>query len=649
MINQVLDAVPCADLAAYRASGGGLAVATASELGGDATIRLLEDAGLRGRGGAGFPTGIKWRTVADARGSTATPVVVNAAEGEPGTFKDRTLLRRNPYKVLEGALVAAVALGSDEVIVATKAAFAYEIRRLRQAIDELTQDPLVPGITVRIALGPEAYLFGEETALLEVVEGRQPFPRIAPPYRRGLDPNEAEPNRNASRLHLAVEGGSDEPPALVDNVETFANVPGIMANGSDWYRQMGTDRSPGTVLCTVTGHTDFHGVGEFPMGTPLAEVLAQLGGGPLPGHRWIAAISGVANSVLAAEQFDTPVSYEAMTAAGSGLGAAGFLVFDDRVDPLSIAHGISRFLAVESCGQCEPCKTDGLTIARILDGSEHTPISPQDVEVLRRRLDTVVVGARCFLASQQQQTVTSLLALLPDDRAARLSPAASPGDPVVIAPLVDIVAGRAVIDAEHARKQPDWSYGPEDSGATPAARYANTPVSVHPRHTDLATGTNAPSTGAVDAEPLDQLRVAHRGLHQTMAQLEHDTDPSASRDHLVELLRQLQDHEDVTTRIVYPAIERAVPGDGDDAAWVSEHSTHLAVRQIERLRGSSTPPSQEDLVALHSAIDEHCAHGEHVVIPLLRSHLDDADVERLAQAIADASITSSRARRSAPA
>ncbi len=649
MIHQVLDEVPCPDLAAYRATGGGDAVAAAQRLGGDATIRLLEESGLRGRGGAGFPTGIKWRTVADAGASTATPVVVNAAEGEPGTFKDRTLIRRNPYKLLEGALVAALALGSTEVIVATKAAFAYEIGRLRHAISELDDDPFVAGITIRIALGPEAYLFGEETALLEVIEGRQPFPRIAPPYRRGLDPNEADPNRNASRLHLAVEGGSDEPPALVDNVETFANIPGILANGADWYRRVGTDESPGTILCTVTGHTRNHGVAEFPMGTPLAQVLDELGGGPLPGHRFLAAISGVANAALTAEQFSTPLSYEAMSAAGSGLGAGGFIVFDDRVDPLSIAHAVSRFLAVESCGQCEPCKTDGLTISALLDGSEHTPMSPQGAETLRRRLETVTVGARCSLATQQQQTVTSLLAMLPADRAERLSPASSPGGPVTIAPLVDIVAGRAVLDVEHLRKQPDWSYAAEDSGTTPAARYANTAVSVRPRHTDLATGSDSPQREAVDPDPLDQLRAAHRRLDRAMVQVERDTDADAAREHLVELLHELQDHEDVTTRIVYPSIERAVPGSGDDAAWVGEHSTHHAEVQIERLLASGTLPSQSDLDALHRAIDEHCAQGEHVVIPLLRSHLDDADIERLAQAIADASITGVGARRTAPA
>jgi NADH:ubiquinone oxidoreductase subunit F (NADH-binding) len=476
MIHRVLDPSPCRSLADHRAAGGGRGLAEAVALGPEAIVACVEAAGLRGRGGAGFPTGTKWRTVAAASSAaTPTPVVVNAAEGEPGTFKDRTLLRRNPYRVLEGALIAAVAMGSHEVVVATKASFAPVVRALERAIAELAAAPLVPGIEVRLALGPDAYLFGEETALLEVIEGRQPFPRVTPPYRRGLDEAEAHPGRNASQVHLAVAGGADEAPALVDNVETLANVPGILAEGPDHYREVGTEASPGTVVCTVTGHTARHGVGEFAMGTPLADIVAELGGGPRPGRRLVAVAPGVSNALLPADRLGTPASYEAMAEAGSGLGSAGFIVFDDGVDPTAVAHAMARFLAVESCGQCEPCKLDGLAIAGALDRLRRSEAGADDLELVDRRLRTVTRGARCSLATQQEQVVGSLLRLFPERVRAHLGPAPA-AEPVVIAPLVDIAAGQAVLDDRHPAKQPDWTFDPVDSGALPAARLEDEPV-----------------------------------------------------------------------------------------------------------------------------------------------------------------------------
>ena len=410
-------------------------------------IECIEASGLRGRGGAGFPTGRKWRTVAENTQPTVpTTVVVNAAEGEPGSFKDRAVLRANPHRVIEGALIAATVLAADRVIVAVRSSFERERELLRRAVDDLRSD-----IPIEVFAGPEEYLFGEETGLLEAIDGRPPLPRLVPPYRQGVD--EALPA-----------------PTLVNNVETFANVPGIVANGPDWFRSVGTEESPGTVVCTVTGRTRRHGVGEFAMGTPLREVIDTVGGGLRAGHRIVAVVSGVANPFLPESLLDTPVSYEAMSEAGSGLGAAGFIVFDDTVDIAAVAHGISRFLAVESCGQCEPCKQDGLAIAGLLDRVRKSEADEHDIDEIAERTRTVSVEARCFLAHQHELVMGSVLALFPDALHAHVTGGAPSVDTVPIVAIADIVDGRVVIDERELRKQPDWTYDDTDSGKAPADR-----------------------------------------------------------------------------------------------------------------------------------------------------------------------------------
>ena len=192
-----------------------------------------------------------------------------------------------------------------------------------------------------------------------MIEGRQPFPRTAPPYREGLT---TDPVTDDGRIAATTSPGVGL--VLANNVETLANVPGIVINGADWFRTLGTGDSPGTVVCTVSGDTRRAGVAEFPMGTPIGEIIEEIGGGARDDRRIVAAISGVANAILPVELFDTPACYDAMRAAGSGLGAAGFIVFDDATDMVAVAEGVSRFLAVESCGQCEPCKRDGLAVGR---------------------------------------------------------------------------------------------------------------------------------------------------------------------------------------------------------------------------------------------------------------------------------------------
>jgi NADH-quinone oxidoreductase subunit F len=472
---RVLDPDNVASMAEHLAAGGGRGLEAAGRLGPEATIDDVEASGLLGRGGAGFPAGTKWRTVAANR-SAAVPstVVVNAAEGEPGSFKDRAIIRRNPFRVVEGALVAATTVGADRVVIAVKHSFTPEIRRLRQAIGDAATAGWAPGVEVEIVEGPSEYLFGEETGLLEVLAGRRPLPRVTPPYRHGADEVSTEADATASgSVQMAAPGDETAaPPTLVNNVETIANVPGLLAEGPDWFRSVGTVDSPGTVVCTITGDTRRHGVIEVPMGTPLAEVIERAGGGARRGRRLTAALSGVANPILPADLLDTPLSHEAMQAVGGGLGTGGFTVFDDTTDVVAVAQGVSRFLAVESCGQCTPCKQDGIAIADHLADLRASAISEADMEDLDDRLRTVIVGARCYLATQHQLVVGSLLERFPDAVAAHGSGAAEAAREVLIAPILDLDIdrpdARAVLDERQRDKQPDWTYGATYSGTSPA-------------------------------------------------------------------------------------------------------------------------------------------------------------------------------------
>jgi NADH:ubiquinone oxidoreductase subunit F (NADH-binding) len=475
---RILDPEPVATLAAYLDAGGGSGLAAARKLGPVATIDEVTAAGIRGRGGAGFPTGVKWRTVA-ANASDVEPstVVVNAAEGEPGSFKDRALLERNPYRVLEGALVAALATGASVVVIGMKRTATRQIARVRAAIEELQGSELANGVTIDLVEGPPEYLLGEETALLEAIDGREPFPRIAPPYRRGVDEvvETADELVSDSGLSAQVEMAGAEtdpgaPPTLVDNVETLAHVAVALADGPDAYRAVGTDASPGTFLCTVSGCVKHAAVGEFTMGTPLREIIDRLGGGPRPGRTIRAVLQGAAAAIITADRLDTPACWEGMEAIGSGLGAAAFIVLDDATDLAAVAASVSRFLAVESCGQCTPCKQDGLLISDALERVVTAHGAPEDLAVVRERVDTVAYGARCSLATQHQVVIASFLAAFGADLDARVDGGRPRGEPVPIVPMLDLRGGVATLDDGFSRKQPDWTFGSHWSGKSPADR-----------------------------------------------------------------------------------------------------------------------------------------------------------------------------------
>ena len=224
------------------------------------------------------------------------------------------------------------------------------------------------------------------------------------------------------------------------------------------------------MLCTVSGCVVRAGVGEFTMGTPLREVIETLGGGARPGRTIKAVLQGAASAIIRGDQLDTPASWEGMQAIGSGLGAAAFIVLDDTVDIASVCASVSRFLAVESCGQCTPCKQDSLLITDALTRVAHSEGTENDLDEVRRRLETVAFGARCSLATQEQVVVGSILETFGAEVEARVEHTAHPGEEVAIVPMVELRDGVATLDEEFARKQPDWTYGEHWSGKSPADR-----------------------------------------------------------------------------------------------------------------------------------------------------------------------------------
>jgi NADH:ubiquinone oxidoreductase subunit F (NADH-binding) len=478
LVHRVLFPKPIATFDEYLKRRGGRGIEAARAMTPPELIATIREAGLRGRGGAGFPTAIKWQTTVDNASPELPPtVVVNGAEGEPGTFKDRSIIRADPYVVIEGALIAARAVGADSIVFGLKEKFAEECERVRAALAEIDAAGWSDGVEIAIVEGPEEYLYGEETALLEVIDGRYPFPRIAPPYRRGvrevwmhLDDVTADSGLPA---HLELAGPTGEtlaPPALVDNVETMANVPAIVARGAAWFRNDGTKESPGTIVCTVTGSTMRDDVGEVLMGTPLREVIDVIGGGVDIGRRVKAVSSGVSNVIMTADQLDTPCSYEAMIAAGTGLGTGGFCVYDDTVDMVAVAAGMARFLAVESCGQCTPCKSDGVALADLLAKLCRNEGTERDLTAVRSRLATIADGARCFLASQQQAAVGSIVEKFADEFEAHARREIDPVEPRLVTEMLDLDGYESVVDLRFASKQPDWTHGDHWSGQIPAER-----------------------------------------------------------------------------------------------------------------------------------------------------------------------------------
>ncbi|MDY7104312.1 MAG: NADH-ubiquinone oxidoreductase-F iron-sulfur binding region domain-containing protein [Actinomycetota bacterium] len=445
LADRLLPPEPLADLDAYRRRGGGEGLSRARRLGSDAVIDEVTRAGVRGRGGGGFPAGRKWRSVRDTAGAEDTTfVVANGAEGEPATFKDRQLMRSNPYQVLEGTAIAQLAVGAARAFVGVKASFGAEIARLEAALVEMEQASWIEPGSIIVVEGPESYLFGEETGLLGVIEGGDALPRGVPPYVHGLFSGAAQLGWTAG-TGVGAGAGSGANPTVVNNVETLAAAAAVLANGPGWYRSVGTEQTPGTLLCTVVGDTRRAAVAEVVAGTPLAALVEEVGGGVGDGRSVGAVLSGVANPVITGAHLDVGLSYEAMASLGSGLGAAGFAVYDDRTDMVAIAHAIATFLAVESCGQCPPCKLGCEAVSGLLGDVRSGRLGPEDGALrITGRLRTVTDANRCYLGRQCQTVVASLIGAFPDQFAAERPPARVVD--VLVPVIADIVDGVAIYD-----------------------------------------------------------------------------------------------------------------------------------------------------------------------------------------------------------
>jgi NADH-quinone oxidoreductase subunit F len=449
---------PIHTMHAYIVSGGGKGLETARRMGWQDTIAEIAASGLRGRGGAGFSTATKWASVRSGEDGTRY-VVANGAEGEPASFKDRMLIRNDPFRILEGAAIAALAVGATNIYLATKRSYNREVETLSGAALEFSESGLVDDLIFTVVEGPDEYLFGEEKALLEVIEGRDPMPRMVPPWQVGLfakgpvggweasstGPNSSVPTAN---------------PTVVNNVETLATVAHILERGATWFRSMGTSKSPGNIIATVVGDVCRPGVHEVEFGTPFSELLA-LCGGPVAGRSFKAAFSGVSNPVLTADRFDTPLTYEDFAAAGSGFGAGGFVVYDDSVDMTAVAAELSRFLSVESCGQCPACKRETLSITERLRAIEHGTGSDDDLESISASLRKVTDANRCYIGAEEQNVVSSILRAYPDDFVERIETGSASPSRILVPLIKDIDdAGHITFDERHSNKRPDWTYGP---------------------------------------------------------------------------------------------------------------------------------------------------------------------------------------------
>jgi NADH:ubiquinone oxidoreductase subunit F (NADH-binding) len=605
-------------LAAYEDVGGGAALRAARAIDPGAVIDEVVASGLRGRGGAGFPTGVKWRTVVEETAEGPRPTVaINAAEGEIGTFKDRALIRRNPYKVLEGALIAAQVVGASDVLVGLTDTFDREFARLTKAAQELSDAGWTNGVTITVAGGPAAYLLGEETGLLEMFEGRQPFPRVAPPFRRGIEEPPADP-RHMDHL---------ETPTLVNNTETYANIPAIVELGADWFRELGTEASPGTVVCTVSGDTRHHGVAEVPLGTTMREVIDAIGWGLDPTRSVLGVVSGAANPLLPESFLDIPLTHDDMTAAGAALGCCGFIVLDDRRDPVAVNAGLSRFLAVESCGQCEPCKIDGLELSQLLARLTRHDFGPTDRAELERRVDTVSRGARCNLGRQQEAVVAGTLRFFPAEVADHEQGRRNVADVMEFAPIRDIVGGHALLEEDQFTRQPDWTHSAVDSGAWPAQRLEDTPITLRIGNAgDEAKAEASDPEPATADDPVELLRHDHERIDDLLMRVQNGDDAS-----LGELAETLRTHCDMARRVLVPMVERHGGQEGDDAVWNVDERDRRLEEEASRLTAGS------DVADVATHFHRHVTEEEQMV-PIIDRMNAEVRAE-LAEAIIESRLT----------
>lgn len=369
---------------------------------------IVKKSGLRGRGGAGFPTGVKWGFVPK---DTGKPVYlcVNADESEPGTFKDRLIIEKDPHQLIEGIVISAYALGCHQAFIYIRGEFCYGAEVLNKAIEEayakgyLGKNILNSGFDLELLVhrGAGAYICGEETALLESIEGRRGHPRLKPPFPAVI--------------------GLYGAPTVINNVETLANVSHIINNGAEWYASIGTPGNAGTRLFGVSGHVMKRGVYELPMGTPMRELLLDCCGGMRNGHELKAIVPGGSSvPVLTADQIDVPLDFDSIAKAGSMLGSAGVIVMDDSTCMVKAAQRLAQFYAEESCGQCTQCREGTEWLHIILTRLENGRGKSGDLELMLDICANMKGRTICPLSDAAAMPIESYIQKFYDEFAAHI-------------------------------------------------------------------------------------------------------------------------------------------------------------------------------------------------------------------------------------
>jgi bidirectional [NiFe] hydrogenase diaphorase subunit len=382
----------------YIARDGYLALLTAlNDMTPNGVIRQITESGLRGRGGGGYPTGLKWSTVAKAPGDLKY-VICNGDEGDPGAFMDRSVLESDPQRVIEGMAIAAYAVGASKGYIYVRAEYPLAVSRLTVSLREARRRGLLGNnigntpfnFDVEIRLGAGAFVCGEETALIASIEGKRGTPKPRPPYP-------------------AVSGLWGKP-TLINNVETFANIAPIVRKGGRWFASMGSERSKGTKVFALTGKIRNTGLVEVPMGMKLREIIEGIGGGVPDGHKFKAVqTGGPSGGCLPEEMLDIGVSYDALLAAGSIMGSGGMIVMDDTSCMVNVARFFIEFCMTESCGKCIPCRAGTAQMFTLLTRICNGTGTMEDLNLLERLCSTVREASLCGLGQTAPNPVLSTL------------------------------------------------------------------------------------------------------------------------------------------------------------------------------------------------------------------------------------------------
>ena len=397
-------------IAAYTRHGGYKASAKALAMDPDAVIQLVKDSGLRGRGGAGFPTGMKWGFIPQGDEKDHY-LVVNADESEPGTCKDTPLLMANPHVLIEGCIIACHAIRAKQAFIYIRGEVTHVVRRVNQAIEDAYKaGHLGKGIDVVLHVGAGAYICGEETALLDSLEGFRGQPRLRPPF--------------------PAIAGLYARPTVVNNVESIASVPAIIANGAEWYQGMGTEKSKGTTLYSLSGHVTNPGQFEAPLGITLREIL-ELSGGVRAGHKLKFWTPGGSSTPLFTDaHLDTPLDYEGVAAAGSMLGTKALQIFDETTCVVRAVLRWTEFYKHESCGKCTPCREGTWWLVQILRDLENGVGTEDDLAKLLDLCDNIMGRSFCALGDGATSPITSSIKYFRDEYIAHLTNGGCPFDPV---------------------------------------------------------------------------------------------------------------------------------------------------------------------------------------------------------------------------